>query len=67
MILIIPTPDTHLTAGVVLLVSLGWNLHHVPLGGDVEVPQVHRHADAVVGRQLVHVPQIQLEIQKISD
>ena len=53
--------NSHLAAGVVLLVPLGRHLHHVPLSRDVEVSEVHRHADAVVGRQLIHVTQIQLE------
>ena len=53
--------NSHLAAGVVLLVPLGRHLHHVPLSRDVEISEVHRHADAVVGRQLIHVTQIQLE------
>ena len=28
----------YLTAWIVFLIPLSWNLHHVPLGGDVEVP-----------------------------
>ena len=46
----------YLTAGVELLVPDGWDRHHVPLRGDVEVPQVHRNLDVVVGGHLVHVP-----------
>ena len=53
--------DSHLTARIIFLIPLRWNLHHVPLSGDVEIPEVHSHADAVVGRQLIHVTQIQLE------
>ena len=52
---------THLAARVILLIPLGRDFHHVPLGRNVEVSEVHRYADAVIGRQLVHVAQIQLQ------
>lgn len=33
--------DSHLTARIIFLIPLRWNLHHVPLSGDVEVPGKH--------------------------
>ena len=61
----------YLTARVELLVPDGWDRHHVPLRGDVEVPQVHRNLDVVVGGHLVHVPTgyaiIKLSIFKLLD
>ena len=33
--------DPHLTARIIFLIPLRWNLHHIPLSGDVEVPGKH--------------------------
>ena len=45
----------YLATRVELLVPDGRDLHDVPLRGDVEVPQVHRHGDIVALGNLVHV------------
>ena len=33
--------DPHLAARIIFLIPLRWNLHHIPLSGDVEVPGKH--------------------------